>query len=49
MFRYNPIERISATEMLKHEYFNDLDRNVLPDPKYDGTLVLTDDRENVAA
>ncbi|KAI1728151.1 protein kinase domain-containing protein [Ditylenchus destructor] len=39
---YNPIERISAKDMLKHRFFNSLDKKTLPDSNYDGTLILPD-------
>uniref|UniRef100_A0A915EFM6 Protein kinase domain-containing protein n=1 Tax=Ditylenchus dipsaci TaxID=166011 RepID=A0A915EFM6_9BILA len=41
MFVYDPCNRISAKAMLKHPYFNDLDKKSLPAGDYDGTLVLT--------
>jgi len=40
MLRYDPADRIQAKYILKHPYFDDLDRATLPDPNYDGTLVL---------
>ncbi|KAI1733281.1 protein kinase domain-containing protein [Ditylenchus destructor] len=39
-FVYDPCKRISAKEMLKHAYFNDLNKKSLPAGDYDGTLVL---------
>ncbi|KAL3097486.1 hypothetical protein niasHS_003934 [Heterodera schachtii] len=40
MFLYNPVDRISAKDILKHIYFKDLDKRKLPAGDYDGTLVL---------
>ncbi|VDN05166.1 unnamed protein product [Thelazia callipaeda] len=40
MLIYNPQERITAKELLKSSYFDDIDRKKLLDSKYDGTLVL---------
>jgi serine/threonine protein kinase len=43
MLIYNPTERISAKQMLKHQFFNDLDKSQLPAGAYDGTLMLSDE------
>jgi len=40
MLRYDPADRIQAKHILKHPYFDELDRATLPDSDYDGTLVL---------
>uniref|UniRef100_A0A914I737 Protein kinase domain-containing protein n=1 Tax=Globodera rostochiensis TaxID=31243 RepID=A0A914I737_GLORO len=40
MFAYNPVDRISAKDILKHAYFNDLKKQKLPAGDYEGTLVL---------
>jgi hypothetical protein len=40
MFIYNPTDRISAKQILRHPYFDDLDKKELPASDYDGTLVL---------
>jgi hypothetical protein len=40
MFYYNPMERISAKKILKHSYFDDLDKTHLPAGAYDGTMIL---------
>ncbi|KAK0406770.1 hypothetical protein QR680_018793 [Steinernema hermaphroditum] len=37
MFIYYPVERISCKKILKHPYFDDLDKSVLPAGVYDGT------------
>uniref|UniRef100_A0A1I8BAW6 Protein kinase domain-containing protein n=1 Tax=Meloidogyne hapla TaxID=6305 RepID=A0A1I8BAW6_MELHA len=42
MFLYNPSDRISAKQMLKHPYFNGLDKSKLPAGDYDGRLILDD-------
>jgi hypothetical protein len=42
MLRYDPADRIQAKYILKHPYFDGLDRTTLPDPNYDGTLVFDD-------
>lgn len=48
MFVYNPTERISAKQMLKHAYFNDLNKQKLPAGDYSGTLTLGTDENAVA-
>ncbi|VDN43754.1 unnamed protein product [Gongylonema pulchrum] len=41
MLAYDPSQRISAKRLLKHEYFDDVDRGLLPAGNYDGsTLIL---------
>jgi serine/threonine protein kinase len=40
MLRYDPAERIQAKHILHHPYFNELDRSMLPDQDYDGTLMF---------
>ncbi|VDN01300.1 unnamed protein product [Thelazia callipaeda] len=40
MLSYDPALRISAKELLKHPYFDDVDRKTLPAGDYCGTLVL---------
>ncbi len=40
MFVYDPAGRISAKAILKHRFFDDLDKKSLPAGDYDGTLVL---------
>jgi hypothetical protein len=37
---YDPVNRITSKEILKHPYFNDLDKRVLPAGDYDGKLIL---------
>lgn len=43
MLIYNPTDRISAKEILKHSYFEDLDKSRLPAGDYDGALILPDE------
>jgi hypothetical protein len=38
MLVYTPNERITARNVLRHEYFNDLDRRSLPEPVVDDDL-----------
>lgn len=40
MLTYDPAQRISAKQLLKNPYFDDVDRKKLPAGNYDGTLVL---------
>lgn len=40
MLVYNPVNRIAAKEMLKHPYFDNVDKKSLPAGDYQGELVL---------
>ncbi len=43
MLHYDPLDRIQAKYILKHPYFDGLDRAKLPDANYDGELILPSD------
>lgn len=42
MLIYDPAARLSAKDILRSSYFNDLDKHSLPAGDYDGTLVVPD-------
>lgn len=40
MLVYNPVNRIPAKDMLKHPYFDDVNKKTLPAGEYEGDLFL---------
>ncbi|TKR62239.1 hypothetical protein L596_026227 [Steinernema carpocapsae] len=45
-FIYYPVERVSCKTILKHPYFDDLDRSTLPAGAYDGSTLGYENKEN---